>query len=144
MKQQKKYTPTSVVMERIKQTILSHLATIPGATPYSLKRLQEPIDKSIDDSLTVEWQRSWGVSCSLSFRLSLAGLETTADGQRILTLAPEVLVFWSSTGRSPAASRAALALYSAVTDLACLLEAQAQEFGDIADLKEAQQAASHA
>ncbi len=61
------------------------------------------------------WERAWAVGCDL---------DVTIDGRHGVG----VRIGWSSTGRSPAAARASVVLYSAVTDLACLIEAQLSGF----------------
>jgi hypothetical protein len=56
--------------------------------------------------LSWTWQRTWAVDCSLHVDID----------------DPKVEVVWPSMHRTPAEARAAVALYSQVTDLACLLE----------------------
>ncbi len=57
---------------------------------------------------TYAWDRGWAVSCDLTVDLNNA----------------VVSVSWSAMSRTPAEARAAVVLYSAVADLACLLESQ--------------------
>jgi len=66
------------------------------------------------------WEQSWGVSCSL--QVDWKTVTKRKDGKDVKITVPECKVSWSSTGRDIASARAAILLYSAVTDLAIIIE----------------------
>jgi hypothetical protein len=72
-------------------------------------------------SAVIEWDRGPGVSCHLLVSLGMDWSIGTAGkpGSRMT-----FNVGWPSTNHDSAVARAAVALYSQVTDLACLLMAQ--------------------
>jgi hypothetical protein len=128
---EKKYTPSQDVFNAVVETIKTYAPLIPGCQ-RDLDRLGSRI---LGDSISVSWERSWTVGCSLGFDLRPIGRETKEDGSRVRTYGFVVDVSWSSTERSPAASRAAIALYSAVTDLAAQIETMCDSFGHIGDVE---------
>ena len=70
------------------------------------------------DSQDFEWEQAWAVNCNLRIRW-------TDEAKNILgkTAECKCSVSWSSSGRDLGDSRACVALYSKVLDLACLIEA---------------------
>ncbi len=82
-----------------------NVAAIGGLRP----RDATPERDARSGAMRFNWERSFKAHCDL---------EVNLDGLNGV----EVCVGWSSTGRSPSAARASVVLYSAVTDLACLIE----------------------
>ena len=72
------------------------------------------------DWLHFTWEQSWGVGCDLEVKWKTA--EKMQNGKKVKRSVPECKIGWSSTGRDILSARAAILLYSAVTDLATLIE----------------------
>jgi hypothetical protein len=67
-----------------------------------------------------EWEQSWGVSCTL--RINWKEAKKRTGGKTVTFSVPSCDIGWSSTGRDIVSARAAILLYSAVTDLATLIQ----------------------
>jgi hypothetical protein len=128
LKREKKYTSSKTVLAAVAEMVKTYAPLIPGCTT-DLNEIQ----KRFLDSVDVNWSRSWTVGCGLSFVLRYEGKETKEDGVEIETYSRALNISWPSTGRTPAAARAAIALYSAVTDLAAQIETMCDEFEPIGD-----------
>ncbi len=88
-----------------------------------LKASVEEGDGVSGDYLNVSFERGWAIGCSLSINMTHSDSETDKKaGMRRELRAAQVEVSWSSTGRSAASARAAIALYSEITDLAAEIE----------------------
>ncbi len=116
----KTYSTTRQAMEQVVATIRAHLPLIPGAKDggYLERTLSDALER---DYLTIEWERSWGVGCSLSISIGHGRLEQ--EEMRVVHHRKvRVEIGWSSTGRGTAEAIAAIALYQQVAQLACLIE----------------------
>lgn len=72
--------------------------------------------------VSLEWRYVWSLGVNLYTSFPYRATEKDEeDTVHVYDLRVEVS--WSSTARSPACARAAINIYSQVTDLACLLEA---------------------
>jgi hypothetical protein len=129
MKREKKYTPSKTVLTAVAELVKEYAPLIPGCT----SNLSE-IQQYFRDSISADWSRSWTVGCSLYFVLHYKGREIKEDGTEVQTYDCAVNINWSATGRTPAAARAAIALYSAVTDLGAQIETMCDSFGYIGDV----------
>ena len=72
------------------------------------------------DWQSFSWEQGWGVGCDL--QVTWEDREVVKNGKKVKQCYPVCKVSWSSTGRSPLEARAAILLYSAVTDLATVIE----------------------
>ncbi len=120
---QKTYTTRRDAMFAALEVLRHHLQLIPGLRTSADNAIAD-IWAQVDagrDYLNIEWDRSWGVGCSLSVSMRHNGIER--EETRIVYHSKAVVeVGWSSTCRSGAEAMAAIALYQQVAQLACLLE----------------------
>lgn len=120
----KSYTSRKEAMQAAAEILRQHPPLIPGlrtSADNAIADIWEQVEAG-RDYLNIEWARSFGVGCSLSIGLRHGRLEH--DGNRIVhQVRAAVEVGWSSTGRGPAEAMAAIALYTQVAQLACLVEA---------------------
>lgn len=114
-------TTLSEAMHILAKTILEY--NIPGMNPLDRKDLEKSLTDADASSIRVECRRAWGVSASLAVRV------TGGFGTKKPHL--QVDVSWPSTNHSPSQARAAVALISQVTDLACTLEAMILDFKNL-------------
>ncbi len=100
------------VAAMVRDTILA--ANIPG-----LER-EVRISEDMGKSVSAEWRQRFGIDARICVNFRADG--DSVDG--VLPVKPEIDVGWSCSIYTPTAARAAVALHSAVTDLACLISAQ--------------------
>jgi hypothetical protein len=131
-KREKTYTTTTQAMTQAVNVIRAHLPLIPGAKDggYLEQTLQQAPDR---DYLNIAFERSWGVGCDISVSIRHSGLERE-ETRMVLHKRASVEVSWSSTGRGPAEAMAAIALYTQVAQLACLVQAVLDRL-DIAEVE---------
>lgn len=139
----KTYTTRKEAMELIANVLRQHVPLVPGlrSPEATLRYVDERVEGGAD-FLSVDWERSFAVGCSLDISLQRGRLEIEkgdggADTRAIHHIHARVNVSWSGTGRSTAEASAAIALYQQVTQLACLLEAMLARV-DIAEIREKQ------
>lgn len=108
----------SLIETIIKSTLFEGL---PGDKQAELTRLLVA-SETPTPYLSLEWRWAWSVSVNLYVSFAFQKHENIEDSV-IHWYTPKVEVSWSSTSRSPSTARAAIALYSEVTDLACVLQA---------------------
>ena len=118
MKREKTYTSPQQAMSKAAEIIKQHAATIPGLRDDFAERLASALDHGY---INIEWERSWGVGASLSVGFRHGRLEQE-ETRIIYHKRGDLSVGWSSTGRTPTEAMAAIALYTQVAQLACLLE----------------------
>jgi hypothetical protein len=131
-KRDKTYSTTEQAMAQAVAIVRQHLPLIPGAKDGGYLE-QTLADATKRDYLNIAWERSWGVGCDLSISIRHGGLERE-ETRVVLHKRAEVQVSWSSTGRGPAEAMAAIALYTQVAQLACLVQAVLDRL-DIADIE---------
>ena len=115
--------------------MLAHAPLVPGAKQHYVEAIGRQMLVDGDGygwtNLTMEWERTWAVGCTLyvNFERNLEERsERVSKGVSkkyvCEVYSVKVDVSWSGTSRSPAAARASVALYSQVADLATLIQAQ--------------------
>ena len=87
---------------------------------YQSKILEEASGNFHGNTQSFHWEQSWGVSC----RLAILWKDDTKlrDGKQKSNASPTCSISWSTTSHSIETARAALILYSAVTDLATTIQ----------------------
>lgn len=131
-KHEKPYTSTEQAMDQAVKVVRDHLAMIPSLKiPEWVE--QRLADAARNDYLNIVLDRGWGISCGLNISLRHGGLERE-ETRMVLHKTARVEVSWSSTGSEPAEAMAAIALYTQVAQLACLLESVLGRL-DIADVE---------
>jgi hypothetical protein len=129
----KTYDAPQQAMERAVGIIRQHLPLIPGFRDSD--RVEDRLQSAIAQHyLNIEWERGWGLGCSLSISIRHGRLEME-ETRIVHHREVRVEVGWSSTGRGPAEAVAAVALYQQVTQLACLIESVLGEM-EIAEIEE--------
>jgi hypothetical protein len=73
-----------------------------------------------NEDQSFEWEQAWGVHCNLRVKWNEGEKRLYGKTLKVSKLTCEVS--WSGTGRDLSQARAAVALYSQVVDLGCLLE----------------------
>lgn len=114
-----KYTTSAEAMQRMVAVIKEHAPLIPGLSSSGAYVLTKSLSEFPSGILTIHWNRGFGVSCSL-----VAFVEDA-------TVHAEI--HWSDTTRNGTTAKDAIALYSQVAQLACLLESIAGSM-EIADV----------
>lgn len=97
-----------------------------GAKPSDMQRLRDAVesgDLGFGSSLSLEVERAWGAHANLSVGLDRETVEAD-DGSRWDVFAVSCQLSWSATGRTVAASVAAIAVYQELTALAAEVEAR--------------------
>lgn len=107
-----------VVEEIVKSTLFDRLPQDKQAE--LLSELVSPANRI--PYVWLEWRYAWSLSVNLHTSFPYRAFEKDEE-DTIHVYDLKVAVSWSSTERSPACARAAINIYSQVTDLACLLEA---------------------
>jgi len=74
-----------------------------------------------NDSMSFTYRLAFGIEVTLYVRMQIVG---NAEKGKALPVEPKIEVMWASSGMSAGKARAAVALYSKVTDLACAIEAR--------------------
>jgi hypothetical protein len=124
-------TSTEEAAKLVISMLREHALDIKGMMPYARERLvKEPDGEQVTIHWSVEWSRAFSVGCTLYVRFVSADF---VRGTKYLmnTYTPQIEVNWSGTGRSVAASLAAIELYKEVTALAALIEARLAEVHSI-------------
>ena len=86
---------------------------------YIRRMLAEAEESYFGGSQHFEWEQAWGVSCTL--RVTWNDVPRNNKKKEVYA-APKCDISWSSTGHDIASARCAITLFSAVADLAALIE----------------------
>lgn len=113
------YTTSAEAMQRMVATIKEHAPLIPGLSASSRYVIDSCSALATEQVITVHWTREFAVSCSMVAFIESGKVHTE--------------LHWRDIPRGAAVATEAIALYSQVAQLACLLESIASSM-EIADV----------
>ena len=90
---------------------------------YFRDSISELLTGSTTTNISFDWRSGWSINCNLNLSYTYDCDEKTIFEY----VKPHIAISWSSTGRSCPSARAAINLYSAVTDLGCLIQSVLDE-----------------